>query len=210
MLYYSHLTECIYPYLFSVDTLQCENFTDVNCGRHFEEKYQCKLLTFEVFIMAKSTVPIVNRCCVKAWALLPQFVDVVMKYPTQCNDFYSRVFQIWILIFDYLLTIFIKSWKYTWNVLHSPSISFFFNTNQRSKNLLKHSWYISFNLIYDNLFLAAASQESNFKSTINVEWVVYSDTFQLLKRFTPEPLQSFSFENELIVHYYFPPFIWYS
>lgn len=91
-----------------------------------------------------------------------------------------------------------------------PFDQFFFNTNQRSKNLLKHSWYISFNLIYDNLFLAAASQESNFKSTINVEWVVYSDTFQLLKRFTPEPLQSFSFENELIVHYYFPTFIWYS
>lgn len=59
MLSYSHLTESIFPYLFSVDTLQCENFTEFNCGRRFEEKYQCKLLTFEVFIMAKSTVPIV-------------------------------------------------------------------------------------------------------------------------------------------------------
>lgn len=35
---------------------------------------------------------------------------------------------------------------------YTPLPSVFFNTNQRSKNLLKHSWYISFNLIYDNLF----------------------------------------------------------
>lgn len=36
-----HLTECIYPYLFSIDTLQCENFTDVKCGSRHEEKYYC-------------------------------------------------------------------------------------------------------------------------------------------------------------------------
>lgn len=37
-----HLTECIYPDLFSEETLQCENFTNVKCGEREEIKYLCK------------------------------------------------------------------------------------------------------------------------------------------------------------------------
>lgn len=56
-----HLTECIYPYLFSIDTLQCENFTDVKCGSRHEEKYYCKY-------------------CPTSSALLRLFVDVAIFY----------------------------------------------------------------------------------------------------------------------------------
>lgn len=38
-----YLTECYYPYLFSPETLKCENFTDVKCGNRYEVKYKCKL-----------------------------------------------------------------------------------------------------------------------------------------------------------------------
>lgn len=37
-----YLTECDYPFLFSIDTLKCENFTDVKCGQRYEIKYKCK------------------------------------------------------------------------------------------------------------------------------------------------------------------------
>ena len=37
-----YLTECIYPDLFSEETLQCENFTNVKCGQRQEIKYLCK------------------------------------------------------------------------------------------------------------------------------------------------------------------------
>lgn len=38
-----YLTECYYPYLFSTETLKCENFTDVKCGNRYEVKWICKL-----------------------------------------------------------------------------------------------------------------------------------------------------------------------
>lgn len=37
-----YLTECDYPYLFSTETLKCENFTDVKCGERYEVKWICK------------------------------------------------------------------------------------------------------------------------------------------------------------------------
>lgn len=37
-----HLTECSYPYLFSKETLRCENYTNVKCGNRFEIKWRCK------------------------------------------------------------------------------------------------------------------------------------------------------------------------
>lgn len=36
-----HLTECIYPDLFSAETLKCENFTTVTCGSRQEHKWLC-------------------------------------------------------------------------------------------------------------------------------------------------------------------------
>lgn len=37
-----YLTECYYPYLFSTETLKCENFTDVKCGNRYEVKWKCQ------------------------------------------------------------------------------------------------------------------------------------------------------------------------
>lgn len=37
---YKH--ECHYPYLFSEETLQCENYTDVKCGKRYEPTWECK------------------------------------------------------------------------------------------------------------------------------------------------------------------------
>lgn len=37
-----YLTECYYPYLFSTETLKCENFTDVKCGDRYEVKWICE------------------------------------------------------------------------------------------------------------------------------------------------------------------------
>lgn len=37
-----YLTECDYPDLFSIETLKCENFTDVKCGSRYEVKWKCK------------------------------------------------------------------------------------------------------------------------------------------------------------------------
>lgn len=54
-----HLTECIYPYLFSIDTLQCENFTEVKCGSRHEEKNYCKkleLLALVFLMMVKKAM----------------------------------------------------------------------------------------------------------------------------------------------------------
>lgn len=63
-----HLTECIYPYMFSIDTLQCENFTDVKCGSRHEEKYYCKY-------------------CLTSSALLRLFVDVAIYFVYMvCRD----------------------------------------------------------------------------------------------------------------------------
>nr|XP_034307184.1 uncharacterized protein LOC117682829 [Crassostrea gigas] len=36
-----YLTECDYPDLFSIETLKCENFTDVKCGSRYEVKWKC-------------------------------------------------------------------------------------------------------------------------------------------------------------------------
>lgn len=37
-----YLTECYYPDLFSTETLECENFTEVKCGNRYEVKWICK------------------------------------------------------------------------------------------------------------------------------------------------------------------------
>lgn len=38
-----YLHECPYPFLFSEESLQCENYTDVVCGARFEATWECKL-----------------------------------------------------------------------------------------------------------------------------------------------------------------------
>lgn len=35
-------TECSYPFLFSDETLQCENYTKVSCGTRYEPKWVCE------------------------------------------------------------------------------------------------------------------------------------------------------------------------
>lgn len=47
-----HLTECSYPYLFSKETLRCENYTNVKCGNRFEIKWPCKFTV--ILIIPKS------------------------------------------------------------------------------------------------------------------------------------------------------------
>ena len=37
---YKH--ECHYPFVFSTKTLQCENYTDVDCGSRFLPTWECK------------------------------------------------------------------------------------------------------------------------------------------------------------------------
>lgn len=37
-----YLHECPYPFLFSEETLQCENYTEVVCGTRYEPKWECK------------------------------------------------------------------------------------------------------------------------------------------------------------------------
>ena len=37
---YKH--ECHYPFVFSTETLQCENYTDVDCGSRFLPTWACK------------------------------------------------------------------------------------------------------------------------------------------------------------------------
>ena len=41
-IYQPYLHECPYPKLFSVATLQCENFEQVTCGARTEPKAPCK------------------------------------------------------------------------------------------------------------------------------------------------------------------------
>lgn len=36
------LHKCPYPFLFSEESLQCENYTDVVCGTRFEATWECK------------------------------------------------------------------------------------------------------------------------------------------------------------------------
>ena len=43
-----HLVECPYPSLFSTQSLQCENFTEVCCGFRKEIKDKCKASIFFV------------------------------------------------------------------------------------------------------------------------------------------------------------------
>lgn len=37
-----YLHECPYPFLFSEETLQCENYTEAVCGTRYEPKWECK------------------------------------------------------------------------------------------------------------------------------------------------------------------------
>lgn len=37
-----HPTECIFPYLFSIDTQQCQNFIDAKRGSRHKKKYYCQ------------------------------------------------------------------------------------------------------------------------------------------------------------------------
>lgn len=37
-----HKHECHYPFMFSEDTLQCENYTKVSCGRRYKPTWECK------------------------------------------------------------------------------------------------------------------------------------------------------------------------
>lgn len=39
-----HKHECYYPFLFSEETMQCENYTNVKCGPRFKPTWECKLL----------------------------------------------------------------------------------------------------------------------------------------------------------------------
>lgn len=34
--------ECHYPFLFSEETMQCENYTEVNCSKRYEPTWECK------------------------------------------------------------------------------------------------------------------------------------------------------------------------
>lgn len=47
-----HLTECIYSYLISIDTQQCQNFIDVKRGSSQKKKYYCEQL-INIYILAK-------------------------------------------------------------------------------------------------------------------------------------------------------------
>lgn len=58
-----HLTECIYPDLFSAETLKCENFTTVTCGSRQEHKWLCKFVIFNNYtqISLQQTSDVNNR-----------------------------------------------------------------------------------------------------------------------------------------------------
>lgn len=34
--------ECRYPFMFSENTLQCENYTEVSCGKRFKPTWECQ------------------------------------------------------------------------------------------------------------------------------------------------------------------------
>lgn len=36
--------ECRFPFMFSEDTLQCENYTEVSCGKRFKPTWECQYL----------------------------------------------------------------------------------------------------------------------------------------------------------------------
>lgn len=38
-----YLHECVYPFMFSEETLKCENYSEVFCGKRFEATWECKL-----------------------------------------------------------------------------------------------------------------------------------------------------------------------
>lgn len=63
-----YLTECDYPFLFSTDTLKCENFTEVKCGQRYEIKYKCKFnfmnskLLFEILLFYIVHFQMINTC----------------------------------------------------------------------------------------------------------------------------------------------------
>lgn len=41
---YKH--ECHYPFMFSDETLQCENYTNTNCGTRYSPTWECKYTMF--------------------------------------------------------------------------------------------------------------------------------------------------------------------
>ncbi|XP_055999592.1 uncharacterized protein LOC125653582 [Ostrea edulis] len=43
-----YLHECHYPFLFSKDTLQCENYTEVDCGTRYKPIWECRYLRFHL------------------------------------------------------------------------------------------------------------------------------------------------------------------
>ncbi|XP_055999593.1 uncharacterized protein LOC125653859 [Ostrea edulis] len=43
-----YMHECYYPFLFSKDTLQCENYTEVNCGTRYQPVWECRYLRFHL------------------------------------------------------------------------------------------------------------------------------------------------------------------
>lgn len=49
-----HKHECHYPFMFSEDTLQCENYTEVSCGRRYKPTWECEHNIF-IPIKAKTT-----------------------------------------------------------------------------------------------------------------------------------------------------------
>lgn len=51
-----YLTECIYPDLFSAETLKCENFTTVGCGSRHVQKWLCKFMISNdsIYIIVKT------------------------------------------------------------------------------------------------------------------------------------------------------------
>jgi hypothetical protein len=40
----SHVLECPYPQLFSLDSMQCEDFEDVECRGRYEPKSPCECI----------------------------------------------------------------------------------------------------------------------------------------------------------------------
>lgn len=51
-----HKHECHYPFMFSEDTLQCENYTEVSCGRRYKPTWECEHNIFIPIIKRKQLV----------------------------------------------------------------------------------------------------------------------------------------------------------
>ncbi|XP_078309353.1 uncharacterized protein LOC144617818 [Crassostrea virginica] len=49
--------ECRYPYLFSEETLRCENYTIVKCGSRYEAKWECEYKQYQYECRSPSCIP---------------------------------------------------------------------------------------------------------------------------------------------------------